>query len=196
MIRLRRTKCGALAAVTVKRNEIKRLMESPDNFQLAKDGASILAELSQRYFDAQKKSLVEITDEDCKKKAILDFDEAIKRMSEFERKLKDWLPQTKANIHEEDIQPSDSVSHATRVTKLSKMTSRNSSASRSSKRSSISAVGVKETVKMAELNAEAEALKQRYALQKKDIKLQEEKLKLAMELEEVKLKAEIAKTAS
>ena len=46
---------------------------------------------------------------------------------------------------------------------------------------------------MAELNAEAEALKQRHALQKKDIKLQEEKLKLAMELEEVKLKAEIAK---
>ena len=96
-------------------------------------------------------------------------------MSEFEQKLKDWLIHAEANIHEEDLQPSDSLSQATRVTKLSKMTSRNSSASRSSKRSSISTARVKETVKMAELNAEPEALKQRHALQKKDIKRQEKK---------------------
>lgn len=84
LIRLRGTKSGALAAVTAKRNEIERLMESPDHFQLAKDGASTLAELFQRYFDAQKKFLVGITDEDYRKKVILDFDETIERMSEFE----------------------------------------------------------------------------------------------------------------
>ena len=103
LIRLRRTKSGALAAVTAKRNEIERLMESPDNFQLAEHGASILTQLFQRYLDAQKKFLVEITDEDYKRKVILDFDETIKHMSEFEQKLKDWLIHAEANIHEEDI---------------------------------------------------------------------------------------------
>ena len=43
LIRLGRTKSGTLAAVTAKRNELDRLMESMDNFQLAKEGASILA---------------------------------------------------------------------------------------------------------------------------------------------------------
>ena len=76
----------------------------------------------QRYFDAQKKFLFEITDEDYKKKVILDFDETIKRLNEFEQKLKDWPPRTEANIREEDIQPSDSVSQVTGVTKLSKTT--------------------------------------------------------------------------
>ena len=46
---------------------------------------------------------------------------------------------------------------------------------------------------MAEINAEVKALKQKQALQQKDLKLKEEKMKLSFQMEELNLGTELAK---
>ncbi len=74
------------------------------------------------------------------------------------------------------------------------MVMNNSSVSRVlSNRSAMSIARVEESAKIAELEAEAKVLKQRQALQEKERQLNEDKLKLALENEELHLKTELAK---
>ena len=108
----------------------------------------------------------------------------------FESRLKAWLIKVEAEIQQE-VQSSDSASQLTKVTNLSKKISRLSQAS--SKRISISAARIKETARMAEINAEIKALKQKQALLQKDLKLKEEKMKLSFQMEELNLGTELAK---
>ena len=176
--------------MTAKRNEIERLMENVDNFSQVQARAAALTKMFEKYIDAQKKLLSEVRDEDDKLKAIRDFNETIQRVGVFEGRLKAWLIQVEAEIQHE-VQPSDSASQLTRVSNLSKKSSRLSQAS--SRRSSISAARVKETARMAEINAEVKALKQKQALQQKDLKLKEEKMKLSFQMEELNLGTELAK---
>ena len=122
---------------------------------------------------------------------ICDFDETIKRTSEFEQRLNEWLVHTEASVAQQEIQPSDSVSQ---LTKVSSMVMKNSSVSRvSSTRSSILIARVEESAKMAELEVEAKVLRQKQALQEKERRLNEDQLKLALEKEELLLKTELAK---
>ena len=77
---LSKCKAGALSAVTAKRNAIENLMVDTNNFEQVKEQSSKLTDLFGKYMEAQQKLICTIDDKDAKTKAILEFDEAIKRI--------------------------------------------------------------------------------------------------------------------
>ncbi len=191
LVYLNKCKSGALATVTAKRNEIERLMQDIKNYEQVKDKATVFTEMFGRYMEAQQKLILESKEKDQKLQAIRDFDETIERINEFEQRLNEWLVHTELIVTQHEVQPSDSASQ---FTKVSSTVMNNSSVSRvSSARSAISIARVEESAKIAELEAEAKVLKQRQALQEKERQLNEDKLKLALEKEELHLKTELAK---
>ena len=166
-------------------------MQDISNYDQVKSKAIVLTEMFGRYVEAQQKLICKSGEKDRKAQKIRDFDETVKRTSEFEQRLNEWLVHTEASIAQQEIQPSDS---AWRLTKVSSMVMKNSSVSRgSSTRSSISIARVEESAKIAELEVEAKVLKQKQALQEKERRLNEDQLKLALEKEELLLKTELAK---
>ena len=178
---LSKCKAGALSAVTAKRNAIENLMVDTNNFEQVKEQSSKLTDLFGKYMEAQQKLICTIDDKDAKTKAIPEFDEAINWTGDFEQRLKEWLLWNSAN-DQQDVQPSDSASQLTNVKSYA-----------SSTRSSISVARIEESARMAELQAESKALKQRQILHERERRLNEEKSKLAFELKELELETELAK---
>ena len=148
-------KAGALSAVTAKRNVIEKRMVETNNFEQVKEQSSKLY-LFGKYMEAQQKLICTIDDKDAKTKAILEFDEAIKRSGDFEQRLKERLLWNSTN-DQQDVQPSDSASQLTNVKSQA-----------SSTRSSISVARIENSARMAELQAESKALKQRQILHERE----------------------------
>lgn len=87
LVYLNKCKLGALSIVTAKRNEIERLMQDINNYDQVKRKAIVFTEMFGRYVEAQQKLISESGEKDRKAQEIRDFDETIKRTSEFEQRL-------------------------------------------------------------------------------------------------------------
>lgn len=185
---LSKCKAGALSAVTAKKNAIEMLMAETNNLEQAKEQSSKLTDLFDKYMEAQQKLICTIDDKDAKTKAILEFDEAIKRTGDFVQRLKEWLLRNSAN-DQQDVQSSDSASQLTNVS--SWLTDKTVKSHASSTRSSIPIARIEESARMAEWQVESKALKQRQIFHERERRLNEEKSKLAFELKE--LETELAK---
>ena len=104
LVYLNKCKSGALSTVAAKRNEIERLMQDISNHDQAKSKAIVFTEMFGRYVEAQQKLISESGEKDRKAQEIRDFDETIKRASEFEQRLNEWLVHTEASIAQQEIQ--------------------------------------------------------------------------------------------
>ncbi len=70
LVHLNKCKSGALSTVTVKRNEIERLMQDIRNYEQVKNKATVFTKMFGRYMEAQQKLIQESKEKDQKLQAI------------------------------------------------------------------------------------------------------------------------------
>ena len=104
--------------------------------------------------------------------------------------VNNWLRVTEVKVQDIEIIPDDSASQIIPQDYRRIKGSHGSVFSRASKTSSISTARVKEGAKIAEIEAEALALKQRQGLHEAELRLKRERFELQLKKEELKLETE------
>ena len=115
-------------------------------------------------------------------------------MNFFCQTVNDWLRVTEIRIQDLDVTPDDSVSQL--GLRNRKRSGCGSAYSRSSRASSISVARAKEAARIAELQAEVHALKQRQLIHETELWLKKEELDLQVKKDQLKLEMEFKKAVS
>ena len=115
-------------------------------------------------------------------------------MNFFCQTVNDWLRVTEIPIQDLDVTPDDSVSQL--GLRNRKRSGCGSAYSRSSRASSIFVARAKETARIAELQAEVHALKQRQLIHETELRIKKEELDLQFKKDQLKLETEFKKAVA
>ena len=135
-------------------------------------------------------------DEAARKQSNVFFSEIEASLNFFCDTVNDWLRVTEAKLQDMEITPDDSASQVIPQDRRKLKGSHGSVSSRASRTSSISTARVKEAAKIAEIEAEALALKRRQRLHEAELRLKREQFELQLKKEELKLETEYAKAVA
>ena len=158
---LRKKRGGVLSSITAKRKEIDDLLNDVNNLEAVKVKLAEITDLFQKFVESQNAYHRELVDKPQKEQSNAYFSEIESSLRFFCDTVNDWLRVTEVKLHEMAITPDDSASQVNPNEQRRHKRSCGSILSRASKASSISSARAEEAAKIAEIQAEALALKQR-----------------------------------
>ena len=139
--------------------EIDNLLTDENNLEVVKVKLTEITSLFQRFTDAHEKYNAALIDESQRQESVVYFADIESSLNFFCQTVNDWLRVTEIRIQDLDVTPDDSVSQL--GLRNRKRSGCGSAYSPSSQASSISVARAKEAARIAELQAEVHALKQR-----------------------------------
>ena len=194
---LRKRRGGVLSSLTSKRREIDSLLTDENNLETVKVKLSEITSLFRRFTEAHDAYNVALVEESQRQESDLYFADIESSLDFFCRTVNDWLRVTEARLQDNLITPDDSASQiGSEVRSKSRPSMCGSRTSHFSKTSSISAARAKEAARIAELRAEAHALKHRHSLQESELRLKRQEYDLQLKKDELNLKTEYAKAVA
>ncbi|XP_066023399.1 uncharacterized protein [Pocillopora verrucosa] len=194
---LRKRRGGVLSSLTSKRREIDSLLTDENNLETVKVKLSEITSLFRRFTEAHDAYNVALVEESQRQESDLYFADIESSLDFFCRTVNDWLRVTEARLQDNLLTPDDSASQiGSEVRSKSRPSMCGSRTSHFSKTSSISAARAKEAARIAELRAEAHALKHRYSLQESELRLKRQEYDLQLKKDELNLKTEYAKAVA
>nr|XP_058944749.1 uncharacterized protein LOC131772813 [Pocillopora verrucosa] len=194
---LRKRRGGVLSSLTSKRREIDSLLTDENNLETVKVKLSEITLLFRRFTEAHDAYNVALVEESQRQESDLYFADIESSLDFFCRTVNDWLRVTEARLQDNLITPDDSASQiGSEVRSKSRPSMCGSRTSHFSKTSSISAARAKEAARIAELRAEAHALKHRHSLQESELRLKRQEYDLQLKKDELNLKTEYAKAVA
>lgn len=194
---LRKRRGGVLSSLTSKRREIDSLLTDENNLGTVKVKLSEITSLFRRFTEAHDAYNVALVEESQRQESDLYFADIESSLDFFCRTVNDWLRVTEARLQDNLITPDDSASQiGSEVRSKSRPSMCGSRTSHFSKTSSISAARAKEAARIAELRAEAHALKHRHSLQESELRLKRQEYDLQLKKDELNLKTEYAKAVA
>lgn len=194
---LRKRRGGVLSSLTSKRREIDSLLTDENNLGTVKVKLSEITSLFRRFTEAHDAYNVALAEESQRQESDLYFADIESSLDFFCRTVNDWLRVTEARLQDNLITPDDSASQiGSEVRSKSRPSMCGSRTSHFSKTSSISAARAKEAARIAELRAEAHALKHRHSLQESELRLKRQEYDLQLKKDELNLKTEYAKAVA
>ena len=156
---LRNRRRGILSSITAKRREIDNLLNDVNNLDPVRVKLAELTQFFQNFVDAQNAYHSQLEDEARKEESNAFFDEIEASLNFFCDTVNHWLLVTEVKLNDANITPDDSVSQVIPRDLHQRESCYVSGFSRASKASSISTARVKEAAKIAEIQAEAQALR-------------------------------------
>ena len=150
--------------------------------------------LFRKFVSKHDSYVAELVDEVEREESQTYFSEIETSMNFFCETVNDWLRITEATLHDLQISPNDSVSQV--GSKTRPKPKRSSTSTTITRTSSISAARAKEAARIAELQAEVQALKQRQMLNESELHLKRQELDLRWKKEELELQTEYAKAVA
>ena len=194
---LRKRRGGVLSSLTSKRREIDSLLTDENNLGTVKVKLSEITSLFRRFTEAHDAYNVALVEESQRQESDLYFADIESSLDFFCRTVNDWLRVTEARLQDNLLTPDDSASQiGSEVRSKSRPSMCGSRTSHFSKTSSISAARAKEAARIAELRAEAHALKHRHSLQESELRLKRQEYDLQLKKDELNLKTEYAKAVA
>ena len=195
---LKNTRRGHIAKVTAKVNEVIELLSDERNVQEVKEKLTTSKEAFRKFGEAHRSYAAELVNKEEKTKCMEYFSREEEKSTEICRQVLEWISRVEENLLavslqvDSEVNSDDSVSCAdaktsSKALKISRRSSRASS--RASRTSSLLLARAKETVHVAELQAEQAMLKKRHELEEQKFRLKQEELRLDLE-------DEIAKTVA
>ena len=191
---LRKRRGGVLSALTAKRKEIDNLLTDENNLEAIKVKLTEITSLFQRFTDAHEEYNAALIDGSQRQESVAYFADIDISLSFFCQTVNDWLRVTEIRIQDLDVTPDDSVSQL--GLRNRKRSGSGSVHSRSSRASSISVARAKEAARIAELQAEVHALKQRQLIHETELRLKKEELDLQFKKDQLKLETEFKKAVA
>ena len=192
---LRKRRGGVLSALTAnKRKEIDSLLTDENNLEAVKVKLTEITSLFQRFTDAHEEYNAALIDESQRQESVVYFTDIESSLNFFCQTVNDWLRVTEIRIQDLDVTPDDSVSQL--GLRNRKRSGCGSAYSRSSRASSISVARAKEAARIAELQAEVHALKQRQLIHETELRLKKEELDLQFKKDQLKLETEFKKAVA
>ena len=191
---LRKRRGGVLSALTAKPKEIDSLLKDENNLEAVKLKLTEITSLFQRFTDAHEEYNAALIDESQRQESVVYFANIESSLNFFCQKVNDWLRVTEIRIQDLDVTPDDSVSQL--GLRNRKRSGCCSAFSRSSRASSISVARAKEAARIAELQAEVHALKQRQLIHETELRLKKEELDLQFKKDQLKLATEFKKAVA
>ena len=146
-----------------------------------------ITSLFQRFTDAHEEYTAALIDESQRQESVVYFTDIESSLNFFCQTVNDWLRVTKIWIQDLDVTRDDSVSQTSFLLRNRKRSGCGSAYSRSSRASSISVARAKEAARIAELQAEVHALKQRQLINESELRLKKEELDLKFKKDQLKL---------
>ena len=192
--KLRNERGGVLSAVTAKRREIDNLLTDASNLEPVKVKLAEITLLFRKFVNTHDAYVAELVDEVQREESEVYFSEIEASMNFFCETVNDWLRITEATLHDLQITPNDSVSQV--GSKARPKPKRSSTGTTTTRTSSISAARAKEAARIAELQAEVQALKQRQVLNETELHLKRQEYDLRWKKEELELETEYAKAVA
>ena len=194
---LRKKRGGVLSAMTTKRREIDSLLTDSNNLEPVRVKLAEITLLFRKFVAAHEAYDAELVDKVLKEESNVYFTEIEASMNFFCQTVNDWLRVTEATLHDLQITPNDSISQvSSKSRRKPKASSCGTTSTRSSKTSSITAARAKEAARIAELQAEAHALKQRQLLHETELCLEKQEYDLQLKKDKLKLETEYAKAVA
>ena len=193
---LRKRRGGVLSALTAKRKEIDSLLTDENNLEAVKVKLTEITSLFQRFTDAHEEYNAALIDESQRQESVVYFTDIESSLNFFCQTVNDWLRVTEIRIQDLDVTPDDSVSQTSFLLRNRKRSGCGSAYSRSSRASSISVARAKEAARIAELQAEVHALKQRQLINESELRLKKEELDLKFKRDQLKLETEFKKAVA
>ena len=190
---LRKRRSGVLSALTTKRKKIDSLFTGENNIGAVKVKLTEITSLFQRFTYAQEEYNAALIDESQIQESVVYFADIESSLNFFCQSVNDWLRVTEIRIQDFDV-ACDSVSQL--GLRNRKRSGCGSVYSRSSRASSISVARAKEAARIAELQAEVHALKQRQLIHVTELRLKKEILDLQFKKDQLKLETEFKKAVT
>ena len=135
-----------------------------------------------------------IIDKSQRQESVVYFADIESSLNFFCQTVNDWLRVTEIRIQDLDVTHDDSASQL--GSRNRKRSGFGSAYSRSSRASSISVARAKEAARIAELQAEVHALKQRQLINESELRLKKEELALQFKRDQLKLETEFKKAVA
>ena len=183
---LKLSRGSAKSALTMKRNELTRLMCDMNNRDAVEESARALENLFVKFEAVHQQFHALLEDEVDQDESNEYYFAEKRRYDETMSKIVSWLSSVDSLSPSWDVTPEDSISCAPRPKENSHVSSRSSRSSRASSRSS----RTKAAAKKAALQAEAESLEKSFRLQEEEMLLNQRKRQLELETEIAKVEAE------
>ena len=153
-------------------HEIASLLTDTNNLEPVRVKLAEITSLFRNFVAAHEGYDCELMDKVLKEESNVYFTEIEASMNFFCQTVNDWLRVTEATLHDLHITPNDSISQvSSKSRRKPKTSSCGTTSTRSSKTSSIPAARAKEAARIAEVQAEAHALKKRQLLHETEIRL-------------------------
>ena len=172
------------------------MLNNVNNLEAVKVKLAEITDLFQKFVDSQNAYHCELVDEAQKEQSNAYFSEIEASLRFFCDTVNDWLRVTEVKLHEMAITPEDSASQVIPYEQHKHKSSCGSILSRASKASSISPARAEEAAKIAEIQAEALALRQRQRLHETEMNLKRQQYELELKREELKLETKNAKAVA
>ena len=185
-----------MSSITAKHKEIDDLLNDVNNLEAVKDKLAEITDLFQKFVESRNAYHRELVDEAHKEQSNAFFNEIESSLRFFCDTVNDWLRVTEVKLNEMAITPDDSASQVIPNEQHKHKSSCGSILSTPSKASSISSARAEEAAKIAEIQAEALALKQRQRLHETEMNLKRQQHELELKREELKLETEYAKAVA
>ena len=135
-----------------------------------------------------------IIDKSQRQESVVYFADIESSLNFFCQTVNDWLRVTEIRIQDLDVTHDDSASQL--GSRNRKRSGFGSAYSRSSRASSISVARAKEAARIAEIQAEVHALKQRQLIHETELRLKKEELDLQFKKNQLKLETEFKKAVA
>ena len=163
--KLKKSRGGHLAAFTAKRREIDGLLKSPANFELVKSEREKLEQSFINLVQAHDEYHSMLREADEIERSDDYLTDARETCELFFQKVNTWLDAVESRFNGSEVRPEDSVSQGKQS-----VVPRNPNppASRVSRQSSINSAKAREAIRLAELKAEVNILKQRHSLREEE----------------------------
>lgn len=177
---MRKKRGGVLSSITAKRKEIEDLLNDVNNSELVRVELTEITNLFRSFVEAQNVHNQELQDDAARTESNVFFSEIEATLNFFCDTVNDWLRVTEVKLQDMEITPDDSASQIIPLDHRKLKSSHGSVSSRASRTSLISTARVKEAAKIAEVEAEALALKQCQRLHEAELILQREQFELQL----------------
>ena len=154
-------------------------MTDTNNLEPVRVKLAEITSLFRNFVAAHEGYDCELVDKVLKEESNVYFTEIEASMNFFCQTVNDWLRVTEATLHDLHITPNDSISQvSSKYRRKPKTSSCGAMSTRSSKTSSIPAARAKEAARIAEVQAEAHALKKRQLLHETELLLKKQEYDL------------------